>query len=281
MTLGNQKDKSRQYKPSTVRRLDTLSGNECAEPTCTKKLVASDGISIVSKICHIEAASKDGPRFNESMTEDERRGFDSLILLCDEHHTIIDNKQNATMYPVELLKQWKSNHEKKILELISSKNLLSKHPLALNKVINSIGSNIGEVLALPDAENAPDPDVKISYNNIVRYEQTIREFAPYQGKLNKIYEEIENQGSTKKELVLYNIKSTYLKIKKDYPTLYDVKRNADIIFDKVIEDIWEKIYNAPNKLEEFDQETVDFSLMIVIIDAFMRCNILEEPPKIN
>ncbi len=95
-------------------------------------------------------------------------------------------------------------------------------------------------LPLPDAENAPDPDVKISYNNIVRYEQTIREFAPYQGKLNKIYEEIENQGSTKKELVLYNIKSTYLKIKKDYPTLYDVKRNADIIFDKVIEDIWEK-----------------------------------------
>ncbi|MCY0970860.1 ABC-three component system protein [Chryseobacterium wangxinyae] len=281
MTLGNQKDKSRQYKPSTVRRLDTLSGNECAEPTCTKKLVASDGISIVSKICHIEAASKDGPRFNESMTEDERRGFDNLILLCDEHHTIIDNKQNATIYPVELLKQWKSNHEKKILELISSKNLLSKHPLALNKVINSIGSNIGEVLALPDAENAPDPDVKISYNNIVRYEQTIREFAPYQGKLNKIYEEIENQGSTKKELVLYNIKSTYLKIKKAYPTLDDVKRNADIIFDKVIEDIWEKIYNAPNKLEEFDQETVDFSLMIVIIDAFMRCNILEEPPKIN
>lgn len=279
MTSGNQKDKSRQYKPSTIRRLDTLSGNECAEPTCTKKLVASDGISIISKICHIEAASKDGPRFNESMTEDERRGFDNLILLCDEHHTIIDNKQNVKKYPVELLKQWKGNHEKKILELISSKNLLSKHPLALNKVINSIGSNIGEVLALPDTENAPDPDVKISYNNIVRYEKTIREFAPYQGKLNKIYEEIENQGSTKKELVLFNIKSTYLKIKKDYPTLDDVKKNADIIFDKVIEDIWEKIDNAPNKLEEFDQETVNFSLMIVIIDAFMRCNILEEPPK--
>ena len=30
---------------------------------------------------------------------------------------------------------------------------------------------------------------------------------------------------------------------------------------------------------EFDQETIDFSLMIVIVDAFMRCNILEEPPK--
>ncbi|CAA7196979.1 ABC-three component system protein [Chryseobacterium potabilaquae] len=275
------KDISRQYKQSTVRRLDTLSGNECAEPNCTRKLVSVDGSSIISKICHIEAASENGPRYNASMTQDERRGFDNLILLCDEHHTIIDNSENVKNYPVDLLKFWKASHEKKIMELITSKNLLSKYPLALNKVINSIGSNIGEILSLQDTENAPNAENKILHNNVIRYDQTIREFALYQGKLNKIYEEIEKQGSTKKELVLYNIKSTYLEIKKDYPTLDDIRKNADIIFDKVIEDIWEKIHNAPNKLDEFDQETIDFSLMIVIIDAFMRCNILEEPPKIS
>lgn len=42
MASKDQKDKSRQYKPSTVRRLDTLSGNECAHPECTKKLIAED-----------------------------------------------------------------------------------------------------------------------------------------------------------------------------------------------------------------------------------------------
>ena len=52
MTSKGTKDKSRQYKPSTVRRLDTLSGNECAHPNCSKKLIAEDGISIISKICH-------------------------------------------------------------------------------------------------------------------------------------------------------------------------------------------------------------------------------------
>jgi len=281
MEPNKPKDKARQYKPSTVRRLDTLSGNECAEPTCQKRLIASDGISIISKICHIEAASAEGPRYNPNMTDDERRGFDNLVLLCDEHHTIIDNIANVKDYPVELLKSWKAEHEKKILELISSKNLLTKHPLALNKVINAVGNNIKEVLALPGAENAPNPEAKILHNNVLRYEDIIREFAPYQGKLNKIYEEIEKQGSVKKELVLYNIKSTYLKIKKDYPNLDAVRKNADIIFDEVIEEVWEKIHNAPNKLEEFDQETINFSLMIVIIDAFMRCNILEEPPKIS
>ena len=95
MAKKEPKDKARQYKPSTVRRLDTLSGNECAHPNCTKKLIAEDGISIISKICHIAAASKEGPRFDENMTDDERRGFDNLILLCDEHHVIIDNKENT------------------------------------------------------------------------------------------------------------------------------------------------------------------------------------------
>lgn len=279
MTPKEEADKSRQYKPSTVRRLDTLSGNECAHPDCNRKLIAEDGISIVSKICHIAAASKNGPRYDVSMTIDERRGFDNLLLLCDEHHVMIDNKENEGIYPTPLLKKWKSDHEKKVLELLSNKNLLSKHPLALNKVINTIGKKMGEVLDLPDATSAPNPDIKIAYNNVVRYESVIREFAPYQGKLNKIYEEIEKAGATKKELVLYNIKKLYHNVKSDYANMNEIRDNADIIFDRVIEKLLDNIDKAPNKLDEFDSETIDFSLMIVVVDAFMRCNILEEPPK--
>lgn len=279
MEKKEQKDMSRQYKPSTVRRLDTLSGNECAHPNCTKKLIAEDGISIISKICHIAAASKEGPRYDEKMTDDERRGFDNLILLCDEHHVIIDNKENELIYSSSLLKKWKKDHEKKILELISSKNLLSRYPLSLNNVINTIGNKMDEILDLSDAENAPNTETKILFNNILRYEPIIREFAPYQVKLNKIYEVIEKEGSTKKELVLNNIKRVYLNVKSEYNNIGEIRKNADIILDKVIDIILDKIINAPNKLDEFDQETIDFSLMIVIVDAFMRCNILEEPPK--
>lgn len=281
MALERGKDKARQYKPSTVRRLDTLSGNECAQPTCSKRLIAEDGISIISKICHIAAASEEGPRYDREMTDDERRGFDNLILLCDEHHVIIDNKANETIYPTSLLKKWKDDHEKKIIELISNKNLLSKHPLALNKVINTIGRKMDDVLDLTEAINAPNTDLKITFNNIKRYESVIREFAPYQGKLNKIYEEIEKEGSTKKELVLHNIKRIYFNVKEEYESFEEIKLNADKIFDQVIERMWDNIGNAPNKLDELDQETVEFSLMIVIVDAFMRCNILEEPPKLT
>lgn len=31
-------NKARQYKPSTVRRLDILSANQCAFPNCEKKI---------------------------------------------------------------------------------------------------------------------------------------------------------------------------------------------------------------------------------------------------
>jgi hypothetical protein len=279
MALEKDSNKSRQYKRSTVRRLDTLSGNECAYPNCSRKLIAEDGISIISKICHIAAASKEGPRFDKDMTDDERRGFDNLILLCDEHHVMIDNKANEETYPTTLLKTWKSEHEKKMIELISNKNLLSKHPLSLNRVINLIGEKMDDVLDLTETENAPNTDLKIEFNNINRYKSIIREFAPYQGKLNKIYEEIEKVGSTKKELVLHNIKRVYLNIKSEYSNFEEIKINADKILDKVVEKILDNINNAPNKLNEFDQETIDFSLMIVIVDAFMRCNILEEPPK--
>lgn len=276
--MANKKtiDKARQYKPSTIRRLDTLSGNECANPNCINKLIAEDGVSIISKICHIAAASKGGPRYDENMTDDERRAYENLILLCDEHHVIVDNKENESKYPVALLKKWKSDHEKKTLESISGKDLLSKQPSALNKVINAIASNIDEMLDLPETLNAPNTEAKISFNNVKRYERIIREFAVYQIKLNRIYEIIEKEGSAKKAMVLHSIKRIYLEVSSKYD---EVKNNSDAIIDDVIENIMDKVDKAPNKLNELDQETIDFSLMIIIVDAFMRCNILEEPPK--
>lgn len=279
MSKKEPKDKSRVYTLPTLKRLHILSGNECAHPNCNKKLIAEDGVSIIGKICHISAASDNGPRFDTNMTVDEKRGFDNLILLCDEHHVMIDNKENEARYPVSLLKDWKNDHEKKISELTSNKNLLSKHPLALNKVINTIGTNMDDILDISDANTAPNTEAKILYNNVVRYEAIIREFAPYQAKINKIYEVIEKEGSTKKQLVLHNIKQIYLKVKSQYKDIEEIRKNADIIFDKVIETIWINIDSAPNKLDELDQETINFSLMIVIVDAFMRCNILEEPSK--
>jgi hypothetical protein len=274
------KDKARQYKPTTIRRLDKLSGNQCAEPSCLKNLIAEDGQSIISKICHIEAASKNGPRWNTNMTDDERRDFSNLILLCDEHHTIIDNKDNELKFPVLLLKKWKTEHEAKILKLISGSGVLVKNPSALNIIIGYIGSKIFENTITPEPINAPDTEDKILYNNITLFKPFIEEYAVYQGKLNKLYEEIEKQGSTKKEFVLRNIKNIYLKEKGKYKNIVEIRKNADTIIENVENELWRIIENSSNPILDLPIEAIQSSLLIIMVDAFMRCNILEEPPKL-
>lgn len=101
---------SRNYKISDVKRLFSLCGNQCAEPTCTNKIIADDGITVLGEICHISAANKFGPRYNSLLNDDERRSFENLILLCPEHHKIIDNSANELKYSVDTLNLWKSNH---------------------------------------------------------------------------------------------------------------------------------------------------------------------------
>lgn len=100
----------RDYKISEIKRLFVESHNQCAEPNCSNSLMAEDNITVIGKICHIEAANKNGPRFNEDMNNDQRRSYENLILLCDEHHRMIDNPKNESIYEKEKLLEWKQSH---------------------------------------------------------------------------------------------------------------------------------------------------------------------------
>jgi hypothetical protein len=111
---------------------------------------------------------------------------------------------------------------------------------------------------------------------VIRYKPIIEEYKIYQGKLNKLYEEIENAGSTRKEFLLLNIKNIYLKEKAKFNTIDEIRANADIIIDKVKDTLWNLVEKT-----NLDREAVEIALIILIVDAFMRCNILEEPEYDN
>jgi hypothetical protein len=93
---------------ATVKRLFAVSGNRCAFPTCTNPIVGLAGEPL-GEICHIEAESARGPRYNPDQTDEQRRGFDNLILLCSIHHTTIDSDVNT--YTVPWLQGTKRRHE--------------------------------------------------------------------------------------------------------------------------------------------------------------------------
>jgi hypothetical protein len=96
--------------PQTLKRLFAYSGNQCARPGCRNYLV-DDGGTMLGKVAHIHAAGRKGPRFDRDMSNEVRRHFNNLLVLCGACHDIIDDKAREADFPAALIVQWKASHE--------------------------------------------------------------------------------------------------------------------------------------------------------------------------
>ena len=73
----------------TIRGLFARSGNQCALPGCIHPLV-NEKQKFIGQVCHIEAAMPDGERYNPKQTDEERRSYENLLILCYQHHIETD-----------------------------------------------------------------------------------------------------------------------------------------------------------------------------------------------
>ncbi|MEM9363390.1 MAG: ABC-three component system protein [Bacteroidota bacterium] len=82
------------------------------------------------------------------MSDEERRSYGNLILLCDEHHSIIDNKRNEAKYTKETILEWKEKHiENNCLnEIQVSDEVVSDALHILEKSISRIEENTDKIL---------------------------------------------------------------------------------------------------------------------------------------
>jgi hypothetical protein len=110
MTSGGAIEVPKRLTPTTevTRELYLKSGNRCYFPGCDEPLMRANGV-LVGKIAHIEGAMPGSARFRESMSNEERRAFSNLILVCGNHHDEIDH--NAVSWPVQDLQRLKFDHE--------------------------------------------------------------------------------------------------------------------------------------------------------------------------
>ncbi|OIQ51122.1 hypothetical protein BerOc1_03067 [Pseudodesulfovibrio hydrargyri] len=92
----------------TIKKLYAMSGNECAMPACDTKLFSKAGV-FLGEICHINAKNRNGSRFDPNQSDEERNGYDNLLILCPNCHTIIDSRED--WYPAEALREIKKIHE--------------------------------------------------------------------------------------------------------------------------------------------------------------------------
>ena len=99
-------------KTDVLRALFARSGNQCAFPGCTQPLI-NDKNKFIAQVCHIEAASEGGERFNPDGNDEHRRSYENLLILCYPHHIETDDIEE---YSVDRLLQIKREHEQLFLK---------------------------------------------------------------------------------------------------------------------------------------------------------------------
>lgn len=102
----------RDYSAGTRAALQTLSRGTCYFPRCREPVLKTvEGeYSINYIVAHIYAAHANGPRYDETMTDDDRRAFSNLLLLCRGHSDFVDRK-HVDDYSPETLLSWKADRE--------------------------------------------------------------------------------------------------------------------------------------------------------------------------
>lgn len=100
------------FTSGTQKALFRLARGTCYFPGCAREILTYEsGEPLVDvQIAHIAAAEPGGPRFDASMTDEQRRSIDNLILLCQAHHNLVD-KVRPTDFSADDLRQWKSENE--------------------------------------------------------------------------------------------------------------------------------------------------------------------------
>ena len=98
-----------------IKKLALRSGGRCAFPACRIPLTTVDPqtaeIVVLGHVAHIVAQKDRGPRGDPSLSPHERDKYENLILLCTNHHQLVDNPANYARWTKEALVALREDHE--------------------------------------------------------------------------------------------------------------------------------------------------------------------------
>ena len=101
----------------TAIRLWVAAGGRCEYTGCNRPLFRDD-LTLAkmnrSNIAHIISDSPDGPRGDPILSPQLAKEFSNLMLMCYDHHHLIDSEEGVAEYPVEALQAMKAEHERRI-----------------------------------------------------------------------------------------------------------------------------------------------------------------------
>jgi hypothetical protein len=166
--------------------------------------------------------------------------------------------------------------QERIYQFVKKELAIEIDPMKLESnlaaIINILSKEDWDNSELVAEINSFEIDRKISHNNLNSAKTIIDDYIVHYGRVDKIYSEFDTQGSNKSNSVLSTIRQEYVKAK--------IKLTDDQLFFEVISKVQEKVLNSSNYSSiPFDE--LELCVNILVVDAFIRCKIFENPDKYN
>lgn len=97
------------FRAPVIRTIAQRAGYRCSNQTCLRPTIGPDGADKSASIgvaAHITAAAEGGPRYDPSLTPEERGAAENGIWLCQTCSRLVD--VDVAGHPVNQLKEWKT-----------------------------------------------------------------------------------------------------------------------------------------------------------------------------
>lgn len=141
----------------------------------------------------------------------------------------------------------------------------------LTTIVNILAK---ENLNLGEKPNIKSFDIerKITYNSLITTKIIIEDYKIHHNRLERIYQEFDEQGANKSLSVLQNIRQEYVKLSNNF--------SSDDLFLKIKDNIIEKIQESANFVK-IPIDELELCVNILLVDAFIRCKIFKNPENYN
>jgi hypothetical protein len=110
------------FSKATIERLAKRAGYLCSNPHCRLPTIGAalshEGVVNIGLAAHITAAAPGGPRYDASLTPEQRRHESNGLWLCQTDGKLVDSDEGH--FTVAMLREWKTQAEKSSFRAILS-----------------------------------------------------------------------------------------------------------------------------------------------------------------
>jgi hypothetical protein len=129
-----------EFSAGTRKALASRAGYLCSCPSCRVITIgpsreAPDDVAIVGVAAHICAAAEGGPRYEASMSPEQRSSIENAIWLCAKHATLVD--RDVVRFAPDVLRFWKAEHEAYVEAHIGETHIREATPTLNGRPISS------------------------------------------------------------------------------------------------------------------------------------------------